>query len=82
MRYRKKPLEVEAVQWRPGILVAGAAMAELGDGPFGSPGSYFRLQTVEGVMTGQEGDWIVGPGAAGEYWIVRDDIFRLTYEPA
>lgn len=82
MKYRKKPVEVEAIQWKPGMLLPGVAMAELGDGPLGAPGSFFRLQTIEGVMTGHEGDWIVGPGAAGEYWIVRKDIFELTYEPA
>lgn len=27
------------------------------------------------------GDWIVGPGAEGEFWPVKASIFAKTYEP-
>lgn len=38
------------------------------------------ISTLEGTMTYEEGDYICGPGADGEYWPVRQDIFIRTYE--
>lgn len=38
------------------------------------------IKTLEGNHTYQAGDYICGPGAAGEYWPVRRDIFESTYE--
>ena len=38
------------------------------------------IETLEGAMHYQPGDWILGPGAGGEFWPVRDDVFRATYE--
>jgi hypothetical protein len=40
----------------------------------------FAVDTPEGRMTGQPGDYLCGPGAGGEYWPVRQDIFQSTYE--
>ena len=37
--------------------------------------------TLEGEQTYEAGDYICGPGAAGEYWPVRRDIFKQTYVP-
>ena len=38
--------------------------------------------TVENdLLEVRVGNWIVGPGARGEFWPVQDDIFRATYEP-
>jgi len=39
-----------------------------------------EIETLEGVMTGNPGDWII-TGVAGERYPCRDDIFRATYEP-
>lgn len=38
------------------------------------------VETLEGVMQGQPGDWLV-TGVAGEKYIVKDHIFRQIYEP-
>ena len=37
-------------------------------------------ETLEGVMTGQPGDWLI-QGAHGEMYFIKDDIFRDTYKP-
>lgn len=37
------------------------------------------IGTLEGVHTFAAGDYICGPGAAGEYWPVRRDVFEATY---
>lgn len=40
------------------------------------------IPTLEGDHTFEAGDYICGPGAAGEFWPVRRDIFEATYVPA
>lgn len=40
----------------------------------------FEVRTLEGVMYGKAGDWLV-TGFRGEQWPVKDEIFRATYEP-
>jgi hypothetical protein len=37
------------------------------------------IDTLEGPLTAQSGDWIVR-GSAGEQWPVRPEIFRQQYE--
>lgn len=39
-----------------------------------------EIETLEGVMVGNPGDWLI-TGVQGEKYPCRDDIFRLTYEP-
>lgn len=85
MKYIKRAIPVEAVQWRtygdhPAVEFPSDEYAHL------RPCSGLRnagiIRTLEGVLVVSEGDWVLGPGPAGEYWPVRDDIFRATYEPA
>ena len=38
-----------------------------------------EIKTLEGVMVGNPGDWLI-TGVAGEQYPCRDDIFRATYE--
>lgn len=40
---------------------------------------YF-LPTKEGDMRINSGDWIA-TGTKGEHWVIKDDIFKQTYEP-
>lgn len=39
------------------------------------------INTLEGTMTAEPGDWII-TGVKGERYPCKDDIFRATYEPA
>lgn len=38
------------------------------------------IETLEGVMTATEGDWII-KGVNGEFYPCKPDIFEKTYEP-
>lgn len=39
------------------------------------------VQTLEGIATGEPGDWLVR-NPSGEYWPVPADVFALRYEEA
>jgi hypothetical protein len=39
------------------------------------------IPTLEGDHSFEAGDYICGPGAAGEFWPVKRAIFEATYEP-
>jgi len=39
----------------------------------------FSVKTLEGIMSGQAGDWLA-EGIGGERWIIANDIFERTYE--
>jgi hypothetical protein len=39
------------------------------------------IPTLEGDHTYEAGDYIAGPGQAGEFWPVKRAIFEATYEP-
>jgi len=38
-----------------------------------------KIQTLEGIMTAQLGDWII-KGVKGEFYPCKPDIFTETYE--
>jgi len=79
MKFRKKPVVVEAWQYegwretqRPDWLIDSKAMF-LEDGTF-------VIDTLEGRMTAQPGDWIIR-GVKGEIYPCKPDVFAATYEP-
>jgi hypothetical protein len=47
-----------------------------GDNPF-----WIEIETLEGTMAANIGDWVIR-GVAGEFYPCRDDIFAETYERA
>lgn len=77
-QFRKKPVVIEAVQWTgnnvsemeafaPGAKTEGRRKALI-------------IDTLEGVMIGEPGDWIIR-GIKGEFYPCKPDIFAATYEP-
>lgn len=95
MKYRKKPVVIEAVQYH---------MREYADNPlvfdevpvwlkeaienktikpdFRSEDYwYLVIKTLEGNMDVTPGDWIIR-GVKGELYPCKPDIFKATYEPA
>ena len=85
-KYRKKPVIVDAVQFIESNQEVTNKIFSLGiDDKLSSiisnsDGSFtFSVETLEGRMTGHKGDWIV-KGVRGEFYIVKDDIFKETYE--
>ena len=73
-KYRKKPIVVDAEQfhlkvgkWPEGVLIDRLQ-------------NFAYIETLEGRMRVQDGDWIV-TGIKGEKYPVKDKIFKETYEP-
>lgn len=76
-KFRKKPVVIEAEQFRldnrPAVLaLAGDAIRLRGRVAF--------INTAEGEMRADDGDWIIR-GIKGEFYPCKDQIFRATYEP-
>lgn len=85
MKYRKKPVVIEAIQFfdNPETLVN---LSELGLDPvnidYEIPSTpVLKIPTLEGIMTAIEGDFIV-KGVQGEFYPCKPDIFAETYEIA
>lgn len=83
MRYRKKPVEVEAVRVRdvlqyrnqqPGWVLDAFAHFRLFQA-----GNELVVTTLEGTMRAHDGFWLV-QGVRSELYFCRDDIFQATYE--
>ena len=81
MRYRKRPVVIEAVQWTGNmsavIALVGHDLPTYGEGKSGS----LRIATLEGDHECRPGDWII-KGVQGEFYPCKPDIFEETYEPA
>lgn len=86
--YRKKPVVVEALQFR-GPQVHDVAymtqfddwmVANQGDARCRYRGATLIIPTLEGEMTAQPGDWIIR-GVKGELYPCKPDIFAEIYEP-
>lgn len=88
MKFRKRPLVVEAEQWFPDRPVEGvtfpasyeelAKLAALGERVDALTTGLIR--TLEGPFSVTPGDWII-TGVKGERWPVKPDIFAASYEP-
>ena len=84
MKFRKKPVVVEATQWfkvgdHPNIekiWAAGDRVCECCGYPSYAHG-YCR--TMEGTLAVCPGDWII-TGIKGEHYACKPDIFAATYE--
>jgi hypothetical protein len=71
MKYRKKPVVIEAVQF--------SAIAPLPEGvEYDSKGNAI-IKTLEGPLRVSDGDWII-TGVKGERYPCKPDIFAATYE--
>lgn len=78
--FRKKPVEIEAVQ-----LPFTSAPSWLADAMDAGTVRYYTngaasIDTLEGTMTAVRGDWII-QGVKGELYPCKPDIFAATYEP-
>lgn len=100
MKFRKKPVVIEAVRlgwdtWSEmcdfanvGLLAEnrpeGCYLDDEGN-PIKGNGTSERMclliPTLEGVMLGRQGDWII-KGVKGELYPCKPGIFEDTYEPA
>lgn len=81
MRYRKKPVEVEAVRFingevdeKPGWILNAFYTLNIYVNSFGT-----YISTLEGDMRVSDGDYIIR-GVQGEIYPCKPDIFEQTYE--
>ena len=89
MKYRKKPVVVEAIQWT-GInlteikeFVGDSLIYDIIDTAWqagaGIPHVIMRIETLEGTLQVSKGDYII-KGVQGEFYPCKPDIFEKTYE--
>lgn len=91
MKYRKRPIVIEAVQFTEALAIA--MFIDKLEGPFGlhASGTYhpekrevysacIHVNTLEGKMRADLGDWIIR-GVKSELYPCKPDIFEATYEP-
>jgi len=93
-KYRKKPVEVEAIQFKVTREVEckngihkdynSMEICKFRGLPcmnthYDSEGPYIEIDTLEGVMTARPGDYII-KGVKGEFYPYKPDIFEMTYE--
>lgn len=86
-KFRKKPVVIEAMQFRgPQIDDVDYMVkfdnwidANQGERVCRYKGSNLYIQTLEGEMEAKPGDWII-KGVAGELYPCDPEIFNATYE--
>lgn len=81
MRFRKRPIEVEAIFWDGKNIQEVIEFSGRDDVRFANVGiqGILVIPTLEGDMLAQPGDWII-KGIAGEIYPCKPTIFYDTYE--
>ncbi len=77
-KYRKKPVEIEAVIWAGGNF---DELKTLGLSSLRTIDSKLVIPTLEGEMLASLGDYII-KGVKGEFYPCKPDIFEMSYENA
>jgi hypothetical protein len=91
MRYRKKPVVIEAITFAELVAYGIASGAKIiNDMPWsfdyqGRPVTHendncYLIPTLEGTMRFERGDMLI-TGVKGEIYPCKPDIFEATYEP-
>ena len=80
-KYQKKPVVIEAVMLteQSRIDIEYWIVANHGRSLFNAQALMMSIQTLEGWITAQLGDYII-KGIKGEFYPCKPDIFALTYE--
>jgi len=86
MKFRKKPVVIEATQWftmgdHPAVerFPWGRAVIKAEGYPDYDPWDRGIIRTLEGDHEVCPGDWII-TGVKGEHYPCKPDIFEMTYE--
>jgi hypothetical protein len=79
-KFRKKPVVIEAWQWRPEVK-SGDIPMWLIMANYDLDGVDLLIKTLEGTMRASPDDWII-KGVKEEIYPCKPDIFAATYEPA
>lgn len=79
MKFRKKPVVIEAIQHNGTNLIDILTWAGAGEISEDFLGEYIEISTLGGTMKADRGDWII-KGVKGEHYPCKPDIFEMTYE--
>lgn len=80
-RFRKTPVEVEAIRWEGKMEALAPWMKQLGGVPIMlSPLPSVTVQTAAGEVVAEVGDWIIR-GENGDFWTSKPDVFASMYVP-
>lgn len=79
MKYRKKPVEIEAIKWNGDNLKEVLDFSK--DAYLGKDDCTLFIETLEGDMKASIGDYII-KGVNGEFYPCKPDIFEKTYDKA
>lgn len=80
MKYRKKPVVIDAIQWNGNNLTDMTLFMPPDKWALtGGILSALEIKTLEGNHLAQAGDWII-KGVKGEFYPCKPDIFEMTYE--
>lgn len=84
MKYRKKPVIIEAIQFIDNADRIMEIHEFLGGDTMGinyedKYNPYIKIETLEGTMKASVGDYII-KGVNGEFYPCKPDIFEKTYE--
>jgi hypothetical protein len=79
IKYRKKPVEIEAMLLTKDTLSAVVDFAQPAVLFIDDERGAIRLFTLEGQIWARSGDYVI-KGIKGEFYPCRQDIFNLTYE--
>ena len=84
MKYRKKPVIIEAIQFEDNsdLIIEihefmGGDTIRVNYEDKNNP--YLKIETLEGIMKASVGDYII-KGVNGEFYPCKPDIFEKTYE--
>jgi len=75
MKYRKKPVEIEAIQFTTNFV----EIEKFCQGNFDWSDGKSDIKTLEGIMKVSIGDYVI-KGVKGEFYACKPDIFEMTYE--
>lgn len=80
MKYRKKPVVIEAVQFTGDNSIEIAKFMKANEHTESFLDDKIKIPTLEGELTASPMDWII-KGVNGEFYPCKPDIFEKTYEP-
>lgn len=88
MKFREKPVIIEAVQLVKGMTYPDWLKDAIKKGTVNISNTGFdtimtanaSIETLEGTMGAVNGDWII-KGVKGEIYPCTPDIFEMTYDP-
>ena len=78
MKYRKKPVVIEAVQYT-GDFAGRQALRKFCSVVDNAPNGDLCIDTLEGIMTISPNDWLI-KGTRGEFYPCKPDVFSDVYE--